>query len=342
MAKTNWGLILIIVAVALVATKTVNLGGLFAGAPTQEQPPGTVPTPGGELCIHDGATMTIGPIYDMYATAEQTAEYARVRVTSVGGQTPIDYGYKASSATMAVNNEDSVEIWYGLNSSSFYTNHQTFTVPCTSAFSSGSYDSGAHKLWAISSSGNLSLKTFDEDDGLLNTGSGGSATEALAAGDIVNLEGSFQGVYKKGYSMNSEKSGGILFTFRYNSSLLDDVDLSIDTPGYTVADATTPTFRSSDMTDPSTSNGFSATKTYVLKTWRIAPGLDSNEKVEFTLTLDVDDTNDPPATDNMTIFLDDEDYWIHTVDNSINFGPENNADTNQGDLGRAGINIIIA
>jgi len=311
--KTNWFVIFLgaIVFIGLFFPEVPgNIKDSIMGV---EVPAPGEPAPGApttEFCSDPSVTMTIGPMQKMYApTTSVATEYARVFVEGA------DKGLKVDKATEAVSWKDKVEIYYASNSSTYYAAKSAFEVPCKSTINTQTYDGDSHKLYQLDQSTNLNFKFFCEDDGLLNSD---STTEEIAAGDIVSISGVIRGQYEDAYS----PYGGIYATIKYNSTAYDDIDFKVDTPGFSVEDATTPTVRS---------NAASATG-FALKTYKINKGLISNEYMDFTLTIDAHDTNEPAsAGGNVTVYFDDEDWFRNTDTGLMEFGPEDNDDTITGD-----------
>ena len=309
--KTNWLLIVLIGVVVIAAIGPAKVWDTIMGAEAPDIPaaPGT---PAAEFCSDPSVTMAIGPMSKMYApTTSVATEYARVFVEGA------DKGLQVDSATMGVSWKDKVEIFYASNSTTYYAAKSAFNVPCKSTIDTQTYDGNAHKLYELDGSTNLNFKFFCEDDGLLNANS--SAEEEIAAGDIVSISGVIRGQYEDAYS----PYGGVYATIKYNSTAYDDIDFKVDTAGFSVSDATTPTVRS---------NAASATG-YALKTVKINKGLISNEYMDFTLTIDAHDTNEPGAggPGDIVIHFDDEDWFRNTDSGLMEFGPEDNDDVIVGD-----------
>ena len=308
--KTNWLLIVLIGVVVIAAIGPAKVWDTIMGV---EEAPGVTPgeKPVVEFCSDPSVTMAIGPMSKMYApTTSVATEYARVFVEGA------DKGLQVDSATMGVSWKDKVEIFYASNSTTYYAAKSAFNVPCKSTIDTQTYDGNAHKLYELDGSTNLNFKFFCEDDGLLNANS--SAEEEIAAGDIVSISGVIRGQYEDAYS----PYGGVYATIKYNSTAYDDIDFKVDTAGFSVSDATTPTVRS---------NAASATG-YALKTVKINKGLISNEYMDFTLTIDAHDTNEPAATTgDIVIYFDDEDWFRNTDSGLMEFGPEDNDDAIVGD-----------
>lgn len=312
MADNKWVLPVLVILVAILALNSFpagqklinNIIGGFATVPTEEEAVVT----DRPFCEHDGITVTVGPTDKMFAPATSVSGvYHRLIIDG------IDDGLKVDGSTKALTPGDKITVIYAENDTTYYASKVDITLPCAATLLTSKMDGGTHKLYQIDASTNLNIKTFDDDDGLLNNGSGGSATETLAAGDVVSMDGSLQGQFEDAFS----PYGKIYVSLVYNTTAFDEVDFSA--PG--VADATPPTFRS-------TAN---ITTGYAMKGWTI-PGIISNEKVDFTVMLDADDTYAPSGNGcDVVMFFDDEDWYQDTDTGEMEFGPENNDDTNIGD-----------
>jgi len=318
--QVNWFAIGIIALLVYAFVPAVNtaVNGIFGAAPGAPAAAPQAVAPVAEFCADPSVTMRIGPMSKMYAPGTSVSgEFARL---FVGG---VDQGLKADSTTFGVSWKDDVNIYYAENSSTYYAAKTSFKVPCRSTIDSATFDSDSHKLYQTDASTNLNLKIFNEDDGLLNNGTGGSNadTEALTAGDTVTLDASIQGNYQDAFS----PYGAVYVTVKSNSSLYDDIQLTATTAGYSFSDASTPQFRATS----SSATGFN------LKTFKLNKGLISNQKVDFTVYIDVDDTNEP-ATENgggedITFYFDDEDWSRNSETGAMEFGTETNLDADVGD-----------
>lgn len=289
--------------IALVAFWLVSTGVIpnpFAAtpaAPVVPTEPGVTP---GLPCIYDGVTMTVGPMYKMYTTTSLSGEYARVIVKGS------DRGLKADSTTLSVNHGDDIAMYYGENSSGYYAAEQKFTVPCTSAFSTGESDldpNNAHKLYEHDAA--LTLRIFCEDDGLLNDDTN---TEALATDEVVDLKGTFISTSQDGFS----PYGDIIMTCLYNNTALDGLDVT--SSDKTVTDEAVPGFRTAG----------NQTTGYTLDSWRLSPGIfdNANRQFDFFLNIDTDDAA-AVSENNISCWFDDEDWYQHT-DGDINPATGNN------------------
>ena len=312
----NWFAIGIIALLVYAFVPAVNtaVNGIFGAAPGAPAAAPQAVAPAVDFCADPSVTMTIGPLSKMYApTTSVAGEFARVFVEGA------DKGLKADSTTLGVSWKDKVEIYYAENSSVYYAAKSAFAVPCKSTIDTKTYDGDADKLYQLDASTNLNFKFYNEDDGLLNADN--TANEEIAAGDIVSISGVIRGQYEDAYS----PYGGIYATMKYNSTAYDDIDFKVDTAGFSVSDAATPTVRS---------NAASATG-FALKTVKINKGLVSNEYLDYTLTIDAHDTNEPGnqsgTSGDIIIYFDDEDWFRNTDTGVMEFGPEDNDDAIVGD-----------
>lgn len=319
----NWFAILVIAILAYAFVPPVHnwVNGLvgIGGAPGTAAVAATG-TPGtaaaGTICIYDGATMTIGPMQKAYApNYEVTGEYARVFVNSV------DKGRKKDGSTIAVTYGDKIAIYYAENASGYYAAKQEFVVPCTASFSTAdsNLDGDKYKIIANGSTTSWKFQFYNDDDGELNTAGGSGPNESIAAADMSTNLLKLTWQSKSGFS----PYGNAIITCRYNSSSYDELDLiSTDVA---VTSIPTPTFRSNAISKA----GFS------MESWQF-PGwaTESTKVVEFFLTIDSDDTNDPQegATwlANVSCWLDDQDYFKNTVTGAMELGAETNEDADVG------------
>jgi len=312
----NWFAIGIIALLVYAFVPAVNtaVNGIFSAAPAPTTPPTEVAIT--DFCADPSVTMRIGPMQKMYAPGTSVSgEFARL---FVGG---VDQGLKADSSTFGVSWKDDVSIYYAENSSTYYAAKSVFTVPCKSTIDSASFDSDAHKLYQLDASTDLNFKVFCEDDGLLMQGTGGTSTESIAAGDTLTMDASIQGNYQDAFS----PFGALYVTVKYNATVYDDVQLTASTPGYSFSDASTPSFRSAN-------NGTAGCN---MDTYKLNKGLLSNQKVDFTIYIDADDSNDPTGAANgeanITFYFDDEDWYRNSETGAMEFGTETNLDADIGD-----------
>jgi len=314
--KPNWLLIVLIgvIVLALFPEQVANFKDSIMGvkeAPTEKDED----KPLVEFCPDPSTTLRIGPMQKMYTPGTSVStEYARLFVGKPG-KNLVDQGLKVDKDTIGVSWKDKIEIFYAENSSTYYAAKTAFAVDCAPTIDTANYDGDAHKLYQLDQSTNLNFKFFCEDDGLLNAD---TQEEEIANGDIVSISGSIRGQYEDAYS----PYGGVYATIKYNSTAYDEIDFKVDTAGFSVSDATTPTVRA---------NAASATG-YSLKTVKINKGLISNEYMDYTLTIDAHDTNEPANTTGIIrVYFDDEDWYRNTDTGVMEFAPEDNDDAIVGD-----------
>ncbi|MBW2982360.1 hypothetical protein KY343_05755 [Candidatus Woesearchaeota archaeon] len=121
---------IIIIAVVILALNVGGIGDKFSGWLRTEAAGPSVD--GQELCLFDRTTMTVGRVEDALIPGNDvTNEYHRVLINGQDRGLFVD-----GSAITLTPNADEVEVFYAINSSSYYAAKDTFTAPCKSAFSS--------------------------------------------------------------------------------------------------------------------------------------------------------------------------------------------------------------
>lgn len=283
-------------------------------------------------CLHDGATMTIGPMQKMYAPGTDVSnEYARVFVNGV------DHGLKADSANVEVSPGDKIDIYYGENSSSYYAARQSFDAPCKSDFPSGdsTLDNDAYKLYAPFHEGTLNITNrlvcFSDDDDTVMTDSiaqTASGPEDITDSEQPVIECKLMGVPKRAFSPYAP--GGLCFY--YNSTTYDSITPQ-DKDENAFSAIAKPTFLTPDETS-----------------WDEicfeVPSLISSEELEFDIVFDVADsgaTNE--ESNNVTVVLIDQDWYRDSVSGEMEMGFANNENSNIGttydDDGEAVVNLTF-
>lgn len=194
-------IVLVVLAGAyfLIPSVQTSVNGFFSGAGTGTQAVNTVNTGAGNICVYDGATMTIGPMSDRWSPGTSvTNKGARVFVNGV------DRGVKADSSTLNVNYGDRVEIFYAENASSgeYYTAKSSFTVPCSSAFASADQDDAEKIMPSESTTNNMSVVFFNTNNGNVNTaiGSDASDNQTINSGDTKTMKFEYQPTYQDAWS----------------------------------------------------------------------------------------------------------------------------------------------
>ena len=199
---------IVLLVIGVVAAYLLNLGGIYdtvcgkynicigasGGTPPSGGGGGTPPA--SDICIYDGAVMTLGPMKEKWNPATDVTDRG-IRVFVNG----VDRGIKADGSTLDVNYKDTIELYYAENDTaggiSYYTAKDSFVVPCTSAFSTAD-KSAVEELFAFEGSSNaLAFKAYCEDDGLLNSI---STTEDLGAGDVITIDIALQPTYEDAWS----------------------------------------------------------------------------------------------------------------------------------------------
>lgn len=314
MAKDNTNLILVIVGIlAAVYFLGPTLCSDFDICIMQEQQPApaTPAEPGVTAlgCIHDGATMTVGPMQERWnPTTDVSGKAAKVFVNGV------DRGVKVDSATLDVDYDDLIDIYYAENASAaqYYTNHESFRVPCDSSFASAEFGDG--ELLVSIDAGTLNFKVFQDDDGLLNAV---GATEAITSGEVVQLPIHFHPNYEDGWSPNCP---GVV-VLEGNSTVFEHLEIV----GYALA----PTPR-----QWTASNTSVASWAYYVPSFVPTASGSYDERVESLL---IKATSVDPATDIITSWYDC-DWFPNTNTGVMEQGVEDNDNS---DVGMATITQVV-
>jgi len=312
------------IGVIFIALVVMNVGGLGDTVKGFFAPTSGGSTGGSDLpCLHDGATMTIGPMEIMWdPTATVPAHYAKVYVNGV------DYGYKSDGASMEVSPGDNIEIFYGENASTaaptvlpfVYTARQEFSVPCKSDFTTGdpTLDNEAYKLYNTTNEDhtvNLSTNVLclSHDDGTENTG---TAPEDIEWGDNYNVDCRLTGIHRKAFSPYAKPA----MCVEYNESSWDLVEV-LDGNGNVYPSVAKPSSLSLQET------------VYTMRCYEFSSIMSSNQ-YDFKLHLDVADTGTaytaPHYDNNISVFLIDQDWFENTLTGEMEMGYEDNVGTQLG------------
>lgn len=295
MAKENtWKWILAVIVIFGVGFY-FNIGGLQDKISGEKAPV----LPGEDECIKvESTVLTIGPAEEKFnpATKLTTAYHRFIR-------NGIDEGLVIDKTTKTVNPGDKVEIIYGENSSTHYAGKQSFTIPCKGEVTTGSMpDSQAYQLYANGSS--FTFRVTNEDDNLVNSNSN---DQTLGAGDVKTLALTMVGIYEDAYS----PYGKICMVIEGNQSVFDDVIVGSFPKGCLPAQHTVS----------ATSN---SVWSYEL------PGLISNSEISTNVVIDADDTNNPADGQDLTVTFYDQDYFQNTNSGNMEFGYENDQNSDVG------------
>lgn len=302
------------------------LGGIGGGA----APAPTVP---GIECIHDGATMTLGPVEVKYSPATSLAATGiRDRVV-INGK---DRGMQRDGGTMDVNYKDNIVIYYNFNDTTtrnaYYAAKQELTAPCSSAFSSAdeSVDGDAYKIITI---GLPSITAFNEDDGLQNTI---THPENLTANDATTFKVRVTQAAQTGYS----PYGSIYICAKYNSTIKDLVTLSVE-GGSALSETSTPdVVAQASSTATNADNDLGASTGNAITCWKES-GMDAESTINkyYALYIKTGTTTMQKHTKNITLSLWDEDFFRNTKTGAIEFGPANDQDSPRGVQAAANLSI---
>ena len=281
------------------------------------------PVVGGIDCIHDGATMTLGPVEVRYSPATSlVATGIRDRVI-INGK---DRGMQKDGATMDVNYKDNVVIYYNFNDTTtknaYYGAKQELTVPCTSSFSSAdeSVDGAAYQIIAI---GAPTFTVFNEDDGLQNTI---THPENLTANDAATFRIKMTQAAETGYS----SYGNIILCAKYNNSIKDKITLSIEN-GAGLTEVSTPDVVSQHNSPNTVRLDLGATSGSAIQCWEDA-GIDTEVTLNkyYALYFKTGSTTVIKPQTNITFSVWDEDFYRNTDTGAIEFGPANDQDSDRG------------
>lgn len=340
--KSNTGVILVIVALVVVGLSwgkggMLDASGLFAAktpSGTPATPAATPSVPGAAIpCIYDGATMTIGPMKEKWNPGTAIPASSRAK-TFVNG---VDKGWLADSSTQTVTFGDNVVVVYGgaygnttAHAVGYYSAKQTFNVPCASTFATADKEAGIsktpidptglHQIYAMESvANNLTIRIYNDDNGNLN---GVADNETMGVGDSASMDIEFKPTFEDSFS----PYGNILIVADYNDTIYKDVTI-----GGTTA-CTTPDHIK-------TRNTANVLKCYKTK----APAQTDGSYVKWSSAVEINTESAAQPTgattnDFVQLTFVDEDYFLNTDTNEIEFGAETDQDV---DVGRQDITQLI-
>ena len=202
-----------------------------------------------------------------------------------------------NGGTFDASPEDKLLVLWGQGNASgtvaYLNSFKEYIVPCsgTKTFSEGLYRNGT-----------VTSRIFNEEGNLIDDL---TENETLAAGDLVSLRYELEGTFERGQFAN----GGCVIV-EYNTSSYDNVlvkydklgaEKKIDTPDYFTVHAT----------------GFNA------KTYEVPPFV-SNEKLTGSITIDVDNSNNP-VSGVASVNPDGADILLHYRPNEWRLNSDTNA-----------------
>ncbi len=288
--------------IAIVAILISNSDGGLQGIFGQSDNGLSKDNAGNEICLFDGATMTIGPVEKKFSPGTAiTGMWHRLYIGN------IDDGLKADQATKAVSFDDEIAIYYAENASNFYAAEHKFNIPCKKTFTTASLaKSDEYKVIANST---ITLQIFNDDDSLKNVVN--SQPDATSLGSTVTPRVRV----KFGPDGGVSPKGRIIFAVVYNNTAFDsgDVELSHSSG---LSDFKKMTSIPSIVSKERSAAGFDII-TYS------AEGVEgkSTSSAELILTQVIDSTN---KYDNGTsIYVYDEDWYRDSEDKVMKFGTEN-------------------
>lgn len=204
-----------------------------------------------------------------------------------------------NSGTFDASPDDKLLVLWGQGNNSgtsvYLNKFVEYTLPCagTKTFSEGLYRNGS-----------ITSRIFNEEGNLIDDV---VENETLGAGDLVTLRHELEGSFERGQFAN----GGCAIV-EYNNSNYDDVRVKYDKLGVEKKISTPSYFTVSAL-------GFSA------KTYEVPPFV-SNEKLTGSITVDVDNTNNPTSTGDAggAGVIGGADIAVHYRPNEVRLNPDNN------------------
>lgn len=226
--EANW-LFLVLVGALIYLGATGQLGNFGASASNN----GVVTTggasnTGGTVCPagFDGSsiTATSGPIVDKFAGSGSLSGMNATYV--VDG---IDIGQVATGSTFTVGAGASIDAYYGLNNTQYYTFKESFVAPCR-AFRTAELSKNMGEKLVLHDTSFIAT-AYNGDNGLASDASGSGGNESVAAGEEgtwkVKTEASDQQGFAPGMSGSLDDKGKALLILEYNNTVWDTAKLSI-------------------------------------------------------------------------------------------------------------------
>lgn len=275
--------IFIAIAVVLVAMQLgylsqFGLSPLAAGVPTPT-PDTPIPdqtTPSG-ICAIEDTTVTLSSV-NKYTNAP-TGGTHRYRIGNQAAKTVSDAG------TFTASPGDKLNILYGNGTSgTYFSEVREVTIPCK-----GTFNPSEISPVQLVENGTVTINVFNEEGNLI---SAAGENETLGAGDVANLKVELRATNKKGAPY-----GGILL-IELNGSDFDEENTELSFGDLTVSPASTPNVH--DVTN--ISNKVVAYEIGAFEGAALHTG---------TLTLDVDDNNDPGQTNDPKVIFRPYDYFVN-------------------------------
>ena len=223
----------------------------------------------------EDTTVTLSSINKYNQTA--TGETHRYRIDGGASRTVSDAG------TFTASPGNNIEILFGNGAptTAHFGALQNVVVPC---------DGTIEYTAEVIQNGTVGIDVFNEEGNLISTADNVDENETLAAGDVVTIQGKVKGTFERGIPY-----GGILVV-EYNTTEIDDVIIQF--AGRPIEEVSTPSVLTVANTD------------HKFKTFVVPPFL-SNEILDFTVTIDADDTTNPGAVDDIDLRLRVNNYYVN-------------------------------
>ena len=243
--------------------------------------PGTIGFLDGQVSFGEGQQMSITtpgvkPAGTSLCAVEDTtvtlSAIDRYTSSAVGGQhiykiNGEPYSTVSDKGTFTASPGDRLQILFGnaSNGVNYFSELKSVVVPCKGTFPVSA---------ELVQNGTLTIEVFNEEGNLIDSS---GENETLSAGDVVTLTSKLKGTYQKGFPY-----GGIIVV-EFNNSDFDDI--IVDFGG---VKTNVPNF----YTVSSTAN--------TVRAYEVSPIL-SNQIIEGSITLDVDDSNNPGDANDPTL-----------------------------------------
>ncbi len=263
------------------AKGSIHMPKLAATEPTKT-------TEAGKICRVEDVTATFSSL-EKYSGANVGSTHKYRVISTVNGerikgawQSVNDLGTK----TLSYGQE--VDVVFNDGNTTVYRVLKHYTVPCQGTVEFAYADSCKNMT-------SVTIRVFNEEGNLIDSS---GENETLDAGDVVTLSGDITGTYE------ACNPYGYVVCATFSSTKYDDVVLSFQGVGSkktTVPDFVTP-------------QAGKKTKCYE------APAVYSNEKVAMSVLIDVDDSNNPGSTDDITLNFYDKNYYFDTDSKEYKLG----------------------
>lgn len=223
--KAAWGSFEIFIAVILIGVVLLNYGDEIKAMTGIGTPSAVTPTTGGaavsacNLCSDASPTVTIGPMYAKgNTTNELTAEWVGVVTDGVY------QGLKQDASTIETACGSKLDLYYGLNSSNYYTNSVKGLEVTCGDFSTASKDSNSNILFPGEMSTTFTMNFYNKEDGNLNNAGAGGSNESISTGESTYFTYKFSGARDRALS----PGGDSVMTIEVNGTDFDSTKIEVD------------------------------------------------------------------------------------------------------------------